>query len=439
MPLYTNNKISLKDNYFVLYQYFNRSEEPSVLIDIKKEIVLKELNINGDKEHYYEFTIGQNLRKGKYCLKFGENTIIIKVKDGKHWMNIENYIINEKGYVENSQNKTPVYMKNLVIDKEKGEIKFECAETKRDFKNIHANIYLSQYQLPQLNNYFNKYSYMLVEGTENLITNKFSTWKNIYLSNRILNEEIQYVLQRQELENQLGNSLPTPSLLLKRAYKRDCQNEEEKLEKGNEYKRQDADMGTGAGSKYGHGVTRSESNKDNTDYFNFLKYSGYVKNNIEPINIKNNGDKVAKFEIKFTDKEKDILKKYSYIQIILLDNKSISSDFHCLCQDNDKFEIEKRDISNNKVLDNNKNFSEINKTELVKKNQKINLDETSNYKLVDSVQKLAQYYLLSINHEKYWDKFKFLLDLDSKFNEEEFLEKYKPEEHNMYFITSMWT
>ena len=424
LPLYTNNKISLKDNYFVLYQYFNRSEEPSVLIDIKKEIVLKELNINGDKEHYYEFTIGQNLKKGKYCLKFGENTIIIKVKDGKHWMNIENYIINEKGYVENSQNKTPVYMKNLVIDKEKGEIKFECAETKRDFKNIHANIYLSQYQLPQLNNYFNKYSYMLVEGTENLITNKFSTWKNIYLSNRILNEEIQYVLQRQELENQLGNSLPMPSLLLKRAYKRDCQNEEEKLEKGNEYKRQDADMGTGAGSKYGHGVTRSESNKDNTDYFNFLKYSGYVKNNIEPINIKNNGDKVAKFEIKFTDKEKDILKKYSYIQIILLDNKSISSDFHCLCQDNDKFEIEKRDISNNKVLDNNKNFSEINKTELVKKNQKINLDETSNYKLVDSVQKLAQYYLLSINHEKYWDKFKFLLDLDSKFNEEEFLEKY---------------
>ena len=24
LPLYTNNKISLKDNYFVLYQYFNR-------------------------------------------------------------------------------------------------------------------------------------------------------------------------------------------------------------------------------------------------------------------------------------------------------------------------------------------------------------------------------------------------------------------------------
>lgn len=58
---------------------------------------------------------------------------------------------------------------------------------------------------------------MLIEGTENLITNKFSNWKNIYLSNRILNEEIQYVLQRQEMENQLGNSLPMPSLLLKKS------------------------------------------------------------------------------------------------------------------------------------------------------------------------------------------------------------------------------
>ena len=90
---------------------------------------------------------------------------------------------------------------------------------------------------------------MLNEGTENLLTNKFSKWKNIYLSNRILNEEIQYVLKRQELENQLGNSLPLPSLLLKRAFKRDCENEEEKLEKGNEYKRQDEDMGDGFGSQ----------------------------------------------------------------------------------------------------------------------------------------------------------------------------------------------
>jgi hypothetical protein len=65
----------------------------------------------------------------------------------------------------------------------------------------------------------------------------------MYLSNRVLNEEIEYVLQRRNLEDQIGNLLPMPSLLLKRAYKRDCNNEEEVLEDGENYSREDADMG----------------------------------------------------------------------------------------------------------------------------------------------------------------------------------------------------
>ena len=67
-------------------------------------------------------------------------------------------------------------------------------------------------------------------------------------------------------------------------------------------------------------------------------------NNIKPININSNDD-FAKFEIKFNEKEKDIFKNYSFIKIILIDNKSISLDFHCLWEDNDKYEIEKRNIS----------------------------------------------------------------------------------------------
>ena len=429
LPLYSYNKITLDDDYFQLYEYYNSKEEPSTLKNIKNEIILKELDINGEKDHYYEFTLGHNLTKGKYYLRFGNEynivNIIIKVKEGNHWMNLENYIINDKGYLENSQIKTPIYMKNLKIDQEKGEIKFECAKTRRNINKVHANIYLSQYQNPDMNIYFNKYWNMLNEDVENFISSKFSKWKNIYLSNRILNEEIQYVLQRKNLDNQIGNCLPLPSLLLKRAYKRDCENEEEKLEKGNEYKRMEADMGEGAGGAFGKGIGETGEKNINTDFYNFLKNSGYVLNNIEPINI-NSNENNAKFEIKFDEKEKDILKKYSYIQIILMDNKSISSDFHCLCKNNDKFEIEKRDISNEKVLDSNKNLSEIKKTELIKKGEKFNISETSNYKLVDSIQKLSKFYLLTLNgKENYWDKFKFILHLnEDKFNEEEFIKKY---------------
>ena len=430
LPLFSNNKISLDDDFFQLYEYYNKKEEPSVLRDIKKEIILKELDINGDKDHYYEFTLGQNLEKGKYYLTFGQNdnekkNIIIKVKEGKHWMDFENYIINDKGFIENSQIKTPIYMKNLLINKEMGEIKFDCAKTRRNIKYTHANIYLFQYQNPEVNTYFNKYMNMLNDGLENLVSSKFSKWKNIYLSNRIINEEIQYVLQRRNLFNQLGNNLPMPSLLLKRAYKVECENEEEKLEKGNEYKKMEADMGLGAGAEYGKGTGVTIERNINTDFYNFLKNSGYALNNIEPINI-NSKDDFAKFEIKFDGKDKDILKKYSYIQIILIDNKTISSNFHCLCGDNNKIEIEKRDISNEKALDNNKNISEIKKAELIKKGEKFNVYETSNYKLVDSIQKLSKFYLLTLNQkEKYWDKFKFILNLnEDKFNEEDFLRKY---------------
>ena len=425
LPIYSNKAISLDD--FILYQYYTTKDVHSVLMDNKKEIILKPLDINGDKEHYYEFTIGKTLPKGKYYLSFGNSErtyIIIKVRDGKHWMNIENYIIDEKGFVENSKNKTPIYMKNLSIDKEKGEIAFECAKTRRNIKYTHANIYLSQYQKPKINSYFYKYWSMLNQGVVNLVSNKFSNWNNIYLSNRVLNEEIEYVLQRRNLENQLGNSLPMPSLLLKRSYKRDCINEEEDLEAGDNYKKEDADMGRKK-RPLKKGKFKEDKEVVNTDFYNFLKYPGYALNNIEPINIDSNDD-FAKFKIKFSEKEKDILSKYSYIQIVLIDNKSISSDFHCLCSDNDKYKIEKRNISNEKALDSNKNITEIKTTELIKKGKEFNIDETSNYKLVDSIQKLCKFYLLTLeNKDKYWNDFNFILNLnEDNFNEEEFLEKY---------------
>ena len=206
LPIYSIEKISLDNNdYFKLYQFNSDKDQPSAIMDIKKEIMLKPLNINGEKDHYYEFTLGKTLSKGKYYLSFGNNDIIIKVREGKHWMNYENYIINDKGYIENSIIKTPIYMKNLSIDKDKGEIKFECAPTRRNIKYTHANIYLSQYYNPEMNKYFNNYYNMLNAGVENFTNCKFNQWENIYLSNRVLNEEIEYVLQRRNLENQLGN------------------------------------------------------------------------------------------------------------------------------------------------------------------------------------------------------------------------------------------
>ena len=120
LPLYSASKVTLDDDYFQLYECLKSQYEKEVSSkkDVKKEIVLNELNINGEKEHYYEFTLGHKLPKGSYILTFGNDndktSITIKVKEGTHWMNLENYIINDKGFIENSQIKTPIYMKNLI-------------------------------------------------------------------------------------------------------------------------------------------------------------------------------------------------------------------------------------------------------------------------------------------------------------------------------------
>ena len=161
----------------------------------------------------------------------------------------------------------------------------------------------------------------------------------------------------------------------------------------------------------------------NDDFFNFLKHSGYSINNIEPINI-NTNESNAKFEIEV---EKNIFENYTYIQIVLIDEKSISSNLTCLCENNDKYKIETRNITNPKALDISKNYTEINKIDLIKKVDKFNLNESSSYILIDSINKLSKFYLLKLdedsNIEQYWKKYKFIFSLD-EFNEKEFVRNY---------------
>ena len=49
--------------------------------------------------------------------------------------------------------------------------------------------------------------------------------ENIYLNNKILSDEMQYILDRKQYEINLGNSLEKPSLLLKPQYIRDATTE----------------------------------------------------------------------------------------------------------------------------------------------------------------------------------------------------------------------
>ena len=71
---------------------------------------------------------------------------------------------------------------------------------------------------------------------------------------------MEYVLNRKNYEEQIGNTLPIPSLLLKRSYIQDCYNEEEKLDKEEDYNNVGRGRGSGRRTSYS-GIRQMVGNK----------------------------------------------------------------------------------------------------------------------------------------------------------------------------------
>ena len=149
-----------------------------------------------------------------------------------------------------------------------------------------------------------------------------------------------------------------------------------------------------------------------SDFQNFIKNLPIIITNVKS----NNNE----FEIKFPNK--NTLNNFSFIQIILIDDKSINSNLITL-QD-EKYNVEKRSICNDKILDNEKNYSEIKKTEIHLKGKEFSINETSNDKIIDSIEKIINYLFIKNSHFiSDWKKISFLLNLDEgHFDEKKFLE-----------------
>ncbi len=412
--------IDLCENEEILLPYFTKEKNVDIILYehfdgeiisyLKNEdnIEIKNLVINNDSKHYYELKI-KKLLVGKYCLYLNDNLINIEVHEGEHWMGMKNFIMKKDCLIENCENITPIYLNSFEYSKENKEIKFTLNNNK-DNKNIHANIFLYNYLPNDYNSYFDKYVKMLYDRVEFLTVQSFSQWKNIYLSNRILNEEIQYVMQRKLKENSLGNSLEMPSLLLKRQFTKSSNIEQEVLEKGSNYKKADANLNKKMKTKL---TSRNENIFESLISYNC--FSNFIKN--PPMILNNIKMTENEFIIKYSD-----LNKYSFAQIILIDDNSINSNLITL--NDEKFNVEKRNVFNEKILDNMKNYCEIKKTEIYLKDQKFSVNELSDFKLIDSIKKILTYLLVkNPSFKEKWEKLKFLLNLEN-FNEKNFLEKY---------------
>ena len=129
--------------------------------------------------------------------------------------------------------------------------------------------------------------------------------KNEYFSNKLMDEEIIYVLRRKGLPEFMGNTLDKPTMLIRREKARGTATENLQLQKEGEYnqKRAAYDDILGGGMRM---KNRADMNHDTMDLsYDFLKRPGTI---VTEITFNEDGVPVI---------PKDVLEKYNYVEMIV--------------------------------------------------------------------------------------------------------------------------
>lgn len=404
IPYYTKDK---NNKNVKLTRHLNKNVIETIKID--KYVKFNPLKILDKSDCYYELKI-TNLPIGSYILQLNDKeTINIEIHEGSKWID-DNYIISSSNkLIENSQLRSPIYMKDLSIDNKAHKIKISASSLS---SHVRAHVYMYNYLPIKFQNFFNNIHNLLYEGVKMRNEQNFQEWKNIYLSNRVMSEEIQYVLDRKNYEVSMGNSLEMPSLLLKREFAKETVIDDEVLDKGKQYEKKDANKQDDVKKNIGQKKRDNQSAPLLSDFQNFLKVPALVLANYTA-NEKN------EIEIDFSKYNNN---SYSHIHIILLDDRSVSS--HLFTMQNKDYEVQTRSMTNDEILDSSKLLTEIRKTENKFSGNPFILSENSDYKLIDSVEKVLNFFIVKYPQFKTdWKGKDFLLTAD-KDDEKKFLENY---------------
>jgi len=345
---------------------------------------------------------------GVYTLAFKSlnRTITINVHKGKIW-ETSNYIILKDKIIENSEYRYPIHFQLISLEEEKDSESYNL--NIRVNKNaVNPRIHLMAYQFAPTD--VNERMYYSITNNfkkQTLHSNHpFQNWVNIYLSNRQLHEEIQYVLDRKHLERYMGNSLEKPTLLLKRQFVRDTFTEQQNVKEGTQYDNIAANViGTNMIPQarmmdmcYGENLNSSRGcePKSWSSFHNFLSYVPVVLNNLKP-------DSQGNLII-----PKLPLNRYSHLELIAVDERSICDEIIPLNIN----PIQKKNLCLNQPLNLDSFFSEIRNTELVTKGNVYNINDitSTSFKLLDSLENVVNYQnMVNKSLKEDWSKFSFLL------------------------------
>ena len=339
--------IRLDRNTFEIEQLPKFTYMPSITILENQEINLPFNNMNKNEIYLFKNENGQNienlshllnikitdksnnlgniilpkLTKGNYSLKINDNMIQIMVIKGKV-MDIPDFIVTEKGEIRYNNNvETAIAIENVSYENKELKIKLNKNNKSKNFPRVHINCV--QYLPKKLNKnllLFTGSKFFEYKMRNENITFHITKNKNKYLNNKILSDEMQYVLDRKQYEINLGNSLEKPSLLMKPQFIRDTTTEIKKGREGesfnnlnnmNEYSKCCAEE---CCDMDGFGGRRFEGEERGIRVHDFINVSPLIEENLIP-------DEKGEISIKNVD-----LEEYSFLHILCFDNISCNED-----------------------------------------------------------------------------------------------------------------
>ena len=398
MTILENQEISLpfnnlNNNYIYLFKIKNEQNVENLSNLLKIEIT--------DKVNNLGKIILPKLSKGYYNLYIKYSHIKINVIKGKV-MEIQDFIVTEEGHIKyNSNVESSIAIENVSYKNKELKIKLNKNNKSSDHPRVHINCvqYLPKEIDKNIYSFTQSqfYKYKQKNNEQIFLSSKN---KNIYLNDKLLSNEMQYVLDRKQYEINLGNSLEKPSLLLKPQFIRDTTTIIQKGKEESSFKDLDYDYDSYSDKHIEKMEREQELEKEYIKVYDFINISPLIKENLIP---NENG------EIIINDID---LNEYSFLHILCLDNISCNED--CFFLKNGVTSL--RDLRAVNELDLNKNYCEFRKMYPLSKKDKHHINDITSikYKIFDSLEKYIEFIrIVNPSLNKDLKDFEFLLNFNN--------------------------
>ena len=423
---YLSNLIILEDQIITL-PFISKENDKINLTKLSNGKISENLNDLlkieiTDKVHNLGKITLSKLPLGEYSLDINGTIISIKVVKGKV-MDVNDFVVLDNGNIKYNNNlESPISIENMTYENK--ELKIKLNKNNKSLNNPRVHINCVQYLSERSNK--NLEGFLSSKFFEYRINNQFREFqfaesKNKYLNNKILSDELQYVLDRKQYQINLGNSLENPSLLLKPQFIRDTTTELQKGKEGEAFDRYAEPECAKCSMDTCRTMARGMMNVNNIKLHDFINQSPFVAENLVP---NENGEII----IKDLD-----LNEYSFMHILCFDNISCNEDWFCL--KNGKTSL--RDLRAVNEFDLNKNYCEFRKLYplAIKAKHHINDITSIKYKIFDSLEKYLEFIkIVNPDLNNNIKEFEFLLNFENlKLPEKlEKLTQYFSHEVNIY-------